>query len=154
VWQARVVVRSSRTEKLGSVLRTFEVPGSTGFRLSSPILTDSLESSRVPKPKLRLDRRYRAGGTLYCQYRVFGASGDPAGGKQRVSGSNAISHGGQVVQEATATPIEPTGDGQIMRLLGFGLAGFEPGDYSLTLRVTDEVAHESREVREAFVVVP
>ncbi len=45
-------------------------------------------------------------------------------------------------------------DSRIMRLLGFGLAGFEPGDYSLTLRVTDEVAHESREVREPFVVVP
>ena len=37
---------------------------------------------------------------------------------------------------------------------GFGLAGFEPGDYSLRLRVTNEVAHESRDVREPFVVVP
>jgi hypothetical protein len=59
-----------------------------------------------------------------------------------------------VVQEATATPIEPAGDGQILRLLGFGLVGFQTGDYSLTLRVTDEVVHESREVREPFVVVP
>jgi len=33
VWQARVVVRDPRTEKLGSVLHTFEVPGSAGLRV-------------------------------------------------------------------------------------------------------------------------
>ena len=59
-----------------------------------------------------------------------------------------------MLQQAPATPIEPTGDGQILRLLGFGLGGFEPGYYSLTLRITDELTHESREVRESFVVVP
>jgi len=37
--------------------------------------------------------------------------------------------------------------------LGFGLAGFEPGDYTLVLHIADEVRGESREVNEAFTIV-
>ena len=59
VWQARVVVRDPTTEKLGSVLHTFEVPEAKGLRVSSPILSNRLERSRVPRAELRLDRRYK-----------------------------------------------------------------------------------------------
>jgi VWFA-related protein len=154
VWQARAVVRIQGTEQLGAVLHTFEVPGAAGLRVSSPILSDGLESTRPPKLRLQLDRRFASGGTLYCQYGVFGASVDPTSGRSRVSGSFSISRGGQVVQQVAATPIEATGDGQVLRLFALPLAGFAPGDYSLELRVTDDVNHQSREVREAFAVVP
>jgi VWFA-related protein len=154
VWQARIVVRDALTEKLGSVLHTFEVPGGTGLRLSSPILTDELEASRVPRPRLRLDRRYRSGSALYCQYRVFGAAVEATGGKPRVSASYAIVRDGQVIQAGPPSTIEPTRDGQLLRLLGFGLAGFEPGDYMLVLRIADEVSGQNREVSEPFTIVP
>jgi hypothetical protein len=153
LWQARVVVRDAQTEKLGSVLHTFEVPAATGLRLSSPVLSDALESPRVPRPRLRLDRRYRPGDVLYCQYRVFGAAPDKATGKPRVRGSFSVVRDGQVVQEDAPTAIEPTDDGQVMRLLGFRLAGFAPGDYSLVLGVADETTGERRETREAFTVL-
>jgi VWFA-related protein len=131
VWQARVVIRDAGTEKLGSALHTFEVPNAPGLRLSSPILTDELEASRVPRPRLRLDRRYRSSSVLYCQYRVFGASLDATSGKPRVRASYAIRLGGQVVQEAPLSAIEPASDGQLLRFIGFGLADFAPGDYTL-----------------------
>ena len=154
LWQARVVVRDSRTEKLGSVLHTFEVPSATGLRISSPILSDEVKSELVPRPRLQLDRRYRSGAALYCQYRVFGATPDPATGKPRVTAGCAIAAGGRVVRETKPSPMEPTRDGQLLRLLGFGLAGFEPGGYTLTLRVFDEVSREAREVAEPFTVIP
>jgi VWFA-related protein len=154
VWQARIVVRNAQTEKLGSVLHTFEVPGGTGLRLSSPILTDELEASRVPRPRLRLDRRYRSGGALYCQYRVFGAAAEATSGKPRVSASYAIVRNGQVIQAGPSSTIEPTNNGQLLRLLGFGLAGFEPGEYTLVLHVSDEVSGDSREASEPFTIVP
>jgi VWFA-related protein len=153
VWQARIVVRNAQTEKLGSALHTFEVPAGTGLRLSSPILTDELEASRVPRPRLRLDRRYRSGSALYCQYRVFGAAVDATSGKPRVSASYAIVRNGHVIQAGASSTIEPTSDGQLLRFLGFGLAGFEPGDYTLVLHIADEVRGESREVNEAFTIV-
>jgi VWFA-related protein len=154
VWQARVVVRDIETEKLGSALHTFEVPSGTGLRLSSPILTDELEASRVPRPRLRLDRRYREGDALYCQYRVFGAALDATTGKPRVSASYAMMRAGQVVTTAAPSAIEPTSDGRLLRLLGFGLAGYEPGEYTLSLRVTDEIRGQSREAREPFTIEP
>jgi VWFA-related protein len=152
VWQARVVVRDVGTDKVGSVLHTFEVRAGTGLRLSSPLLTDELESERSPRPRLRLTRRYMSGAAFYCQYRVFGAAVDPTSGKPRVRASWAILRGGAVVREEAATLIEPTKDGQLMRLLGFGLAGFEPGDYAIVLRVSDDVADQQCERTEPFAV--
>jgi VWFA-related protein len=154
VWQARIVVRDAQTEKLGSVLHTFEVPNGVGLRVSSPILTDEMEGSRVPRPRLRLDRHYRSGGALYCQYRVFGAAVEATSGKPRVRASYAIVRNGQVIQAGPSSTIEPTSDGRLLRLLGFGLAGFEPGDYTLVLHVVDDVSGQSREVREPFTIVP
>jgi VWFA-related protein len=154
VWQARVVVRDPGSERLGSLLHTFEVPSATGLRLSSPILTDELEPSRIPRPRLRFDRRYRTGGALYCQYRVFGAAKDATTGKPRVSASYAIRRAGQVITEAAPSAIEPDGDGTLLRFLGFGLAGFEPGDYALVLRATDEVSGKSCETNEPFTIIP
>ncbi len=154
VWQARIVVRDTQTEKLGSVLHTFEVPSGTGLRVSSPIVTDELEASRVPRPRLRLDRHYRSGTALYCQYRVFGAAVEATSGKPRVSASYAIVRDGHVIQAGPSSTIEPARDGQLLRLIGFGLAGFEPGEYVLVLHVADEVSGESRDVREPFTIVP
>jgi VWFA-related protein len=152
VWQARVVVRDPGTEKLGSVLHTFEVPQGTGLRVSSPVLSNKLERSRVPRAQLRLDRRYRPSDALYCQYRVFGAAPDPVTQAPRVTGSYAIVRAGEAVQEGLATPIEPTDDGGLQRLIGFGLADFQAGDYILVLRVTDQTSGETREIREPFSV--
>jgi VWFA-related protein len=153
IWQARVVVRDPSTEKLGSVLHTFEVPQGAGLRVSSPILGNRLERSRVPRAELRLDRRYKPSDALYCQYQVFGAAPDAATHGLRVSGSYAILRDGQPLQEGGATPIEPTGDGALQRLIGFGLADFQAGDYTLVLRVTDQVSGDFREAREPFSVV-
>jgi len=154
VWQARVVVRDPGSERLGSLLHTFEVPSGAGLRLSSPILTDELEASRVPRPRLRLDRRYLSGGALYCQYRVLGAAVDATTHYPRVRGSYAIVRAGHVIQEGTPSAIDPTSDGQLLRLIGFGLAGFEPGDYVLVLRVTDDVAGTRCETAEPFTIIP
>ncbi|PYQ09279.1 MAG: hypothetical protein DMF83_03980, partial [Acidobacteria bacterium] len=133
---------------------TFEVPAGNGLRLSSPILADELEASRIPRPRLRLDRRYRSGSAFYCQYRVFGAALDATTQHPRVRASYAILRAGHVIKEGPPSAIEPTSDGQLLRLLGFGLAGFEPGDYALVLRVTDDVAGKSCAIDEAFTIIP
>jgi VWFA-related protein len=152
IWQARVVVRDPATERLGSVLHTFEVPAAAGLRVSSPILSNRLERSRVPRAQMRLDRRYKPSDALYCQYQVFGAVPDATTHGLRVRGSYAILRDGQPLQEGPATPIEPTDDGTLQRLIGIGLADFQPGAYTLVLRVTDQASGDSREVREPFTV--
>jgi hypothetical protein len=119
-----------------------------------PILADELEASRIPRPRLRLDRHYRSGGAFYCQYRVFGAALDATTQHPRVRASYAIVRAGHVIKDGPPSAIEPTSDGHLLRLLGFGLAGFEPGDYTLVLRVTDEVSGKSCETNEPFTIIP
>jgi hypothetical protein len=153
VWQARVVVRDARTDAVGSALHTFEVPATAGLRLSSPILTDVLDTADRPKPVLKLARRYAADGALYLQYRVFGAAKDPADGRPRVSGAWTIRRAAGVIRQDPPSPIEPTSDGTLIRLVGIGLAGLPPGDYALALRVTDEIAGTTAERTEPFTIV-
>ena len=56
-----------------------------------------------------------------------------------MAGAYSIVQGEQILQNDPPTQIEPDADGPSQRLLGLGLAGFKPGDYTLVLRVTDEV---------------
>jgi len=56
------------------------------------------------------------------------------------------------VQTGAESAIEPEESGEVRRLMGIGLADFPPGDYTLVLRVTDEVSGDSREIREPFSV--
>jgi hypothetical protein len=125
LWQARVVVRDATSGEMGSLLHTFDVPKAEGLRLSSPILSDALESERVPRPRIRVSRSYRPDAALYCLFRVLGARTAPAG-RPRVRAGYVITRSGEVIQQALPSRIEPSKDGQVLRLLGFGLAGFTP----------------------------
>jgi len=153
LWQARVVVRDVETDRLGSVLHTFEVPAGEGLRVSTPILGAEVEKAGAPEPRLRVDRRYPPDGMLYCLYHVFGATREGATRIPRVRAGYVITRGDQVVLAAAPSLIEPTRDGELLRLIGFGLSGWEPGDYVLTLGIFDDVGGEEREVREPFRVV-
>ena len=59
-----------------------------------------------------------------------------------------------MIKEGPPSGIEPSSDGTLMRFLGFGLAGFEPGDYTLVLRAKDEVSGKSCAADEPFTIVP
>jgi VWFA-related protein len=156
-YQARVVVRDRTSGRLGSVTHAFSVPPLTGFRVSSPILTDTLRNDptgqTTPKPVLLARRTFLSGSTLYCQFTAYGAALDPGTGKPRVSGSWVLKRGdGSVVREAPATTLTPASDGSLARIYGISLAGLLPGDYELGLAVRDEVGVKIAELREPFTV--
>jgi VWFA-related protein len=154
LWQARVVVQDPRTRKLGSVLHTFEVPEADGLRVSSPVLTDEVESSRgTTRPRLRVGRRFEAGRDLYCQYQVFGATPDPASRQPRVRAGYVVTRGDRVVVAGAPRPIDPTARGDLLPVFGLRTSGWEPGVYRLTLGIFDDVSHEEREIDEPFVLV-
>jgi hypothetical protein len=150
LWQARVVVRDPKLDRTGSVLHTFEVPKEDGLAISSPVLGDSLESDRVPRPRLRVSRDYRSAGALYCLFRVIGSRIDPATGRPKVRAGYSIEGAGSTHREEAPTPIDPANDGSLRRLLAFGLADLVPGEYDLRLRVIDDVTGQAREVVEPF----
>ena len=150
VWQVRLLVEDGASGRIGTAIHTFEVPGPSAFRLSTPILTTEIEDpGGRRKPKLGLARTFRAGSILYCQYSVYGA---PPGA--RVLGSWTLRRGDGVVREAPPTPIQPAADGRVTRTLGVSLQGAETGEYVLVLAARDEKTGATLTREEPFTVAP
>jgi hypothetical protein len=156
VGQARVVVRDPASGRTGSVTQRFEVPPAGALRLSTPILTDRVETPASagsrPRPALSAHRVFAPEGRLYCQFEVFGAA--PGGGAAPlVSASLVVSrHDGRTIVEAPPTRIAADADGRVVRMMGLSLDGLETGAYELRLEVKDEVSGARVERREAFTL--
>jgi VWFA-related protein len=151
----KLVVREKNSGRMGTVAHEFTVPEPGTLRLSTPIVTDAFQKApgqATPQPVMRAQRTFAAGSHLGCQYEVYGAKAGESDGKPRVSGGYAILRAdGTVVSETPATAINAPA-GPIVRMVVFSLAGFEPGEYRVVLKVRDEVAGQDVEVTEPFVV--
>ena len=166
-YQAKIVVRDKNSGAIGTVIHEFEVPGPGALRVSTPLITDTLQPgergtpSAVPagssanvRPAMVVRREFPAEGMLYCQYEVYGAVNDKKSGMPRVTAGYQIRRtDGTVVTEVPPSPITPTSIGKLSRLVGTGLPGAAPGEYELVLSVKDEIAGKSVEVREPFTLV-
>lgn len=92
---------------------------------------------------------------LYCQYGVYGAEREKAGLMPHVTAGYEIRRtDGVVFKRGSATPINPTSVGALLRLSGISLRGASPGDYDLVLTVRDQLSGQAVEVREPFTIVP
>jgi hypothetical protein len=156
-------VRDKGRGAIGTVIHEFQVPELGALRVSTPLITDTLQQERgadtkgaqpYVRPALVVRREFPAEGTLYCQYEVYGAAPDKKSGMPRVSAGYQIRKtDGTVVTEVAPTLITPTSIGKLSRIVGTGLPGVVPGEYELVLSVKDEVAGKSVEVREPFTLV-
>ena len=149
VEQVRVVARDPASGTLGSVTQRFEVPAGTAFRLSTPVLTDRMEPANGgersrPRPALCAHREFKASGSLYLQFEVFGAS-RARGAPQVSAGLTLRTSDGRVARHAPSTPIAADSDGRLVRFVGFGVDGLEPGPYELSLEARDVVTGERLE---------
>jgi VWFA-related protein len=157
-YQAKVVVRDLASGRVGSVIHDFRVPDSRQFRLSTPVLSDSLEERSVgaegpPRPVLRVRRQFEPGSILYVQYSVLGAAKGGTSYLPEVRGRYEIRRAdGSVFKSSEETVISPTSIGALLRLHGISLAGAQPGEYDLVLRVRDQISGKRLEVREPFLI--
>ena len=163
-YQAKVVVRDKSRGAIGTVIHEFEVPELGALRVSTPLITDTLQQDRSQevkgnpqasmRPTLVVRREFPVEGMLYCQYEVYGATPDKKSGMPRVTAGYQIRRAdGTVVTEVAPSLITPTSLGKLSRMVGTGLPGTAPGEYELVLSVKDEVAGKSLEVREPFTLV-
>jgi hypothetical protein len=154
VANARVVIHDPATGALGAVTQRIEVPAATAFRISTPILTDTVDrSGQRPQAAVAVHRVFRTNGQLFCQFEVLGVSKGPQG-PRIASGMELRTAGGTVVRKAELTPIAADPDGRVVRLIGMGLADLKEGRYELVLSVRDQVGGETIERREEFSLIP
>ena len=156
-YQAKVVVRDLNSGRVGSVVHEFEVQKMESLRVSTPVLSDSLEQDADgnQRPVLQVRRSFATDAVLYCQFSVYGARKEEGGSLMpRVRAGYEIRRADGVVFKRTdPTPINPTSVGALLRLHGIGLRGAQPGEYELVLTVEDDLAGQSVEVREPFEIV-
>jgi len=155
-YQARLVVRERNRDRRGSLAHTFDVPALGEWRVSTPVLSGQLLNpdgplEGPPRPVVSARRSFPVGSTLFCGFDVYGAAGDAATGRPRVSaGYELRSHDGRTHRHREPSLIAPGPAGEISRLMGLPLEGYPPGAYELVLTVRDEVSGREREQREPF----
>jgi VWFA-related protein len=153
-YQARLVVRDPASQRVGSLAFEFDVPPLDQLRISTPILTDTVQQGpgqAVPSPVLLARRTFSSGGILYCRFDVFGMAKDKDRGMPRVRSGHLLRRiDGPVISRSQPTWIEPTSLGAVARMLQIPLDRAAPGEYELVLRVEDTLSGRSQEVVEPF----
>ena len=156
-YQAKIVVRDLNSGQIGSVVHEFDVPAGGPLRVSTPLLSDTLETGTdgSKRPVLQVRRTFATTGMLYCQYSVYGALREEKGALMpRVRAGYEIRRtDGVVFKRTDPTPINPTSVGALLRLNGIALRGASPGEYDLVLTVKDDLSGDVVEVREPFTIV-
>jgi VWFA-related protein len=158
-YQAKIVMRDKNSGRIGTLVHEFEVPALGPFRVSTPVLSDTLqpappgEKTSTPMPTLLARRSFAPGSMLLAQFEVYGAAKEKGSGMPRVTAGYELRRtDGTVVTRAVPTPIQPTSLGRLLRLVGTKLEGSPPGDYEMVLSFRDEIAGKALEIREPFTV--
>lgn len=156
VYQARFLLRDTRGGRVGTVRHHFEVPPLEALRVSTPILTDSLQGdprSGEARPVPLARRAFAPGNSLVYLFEVHGAARDGATAAPRVTSAVEVRRAdGSTMVRSEPSPIEPGPQGQLSRQIPISLQGAPGGDYEIVLRVEDQVAGRAVEVRDPFTV--
>ncbi len=162
-YQAKIVVRDTRSKRIGTVIHEFEVPSLGTLRASTPVLSDTPQSPNAViaeglpgGPLVPLARReFATGSDLRCQFEVYGAKPDEKTGMPRVVQGYLVRRAdGSILTGMEPSVITPTSLGKLTRLFGFRLNDAAPGDYEILMTIRDELAGQSMEIREPFSVGP
>jgi VWFA-related protein len=157
-YQARLLLRDSRSGRVGVVRHEFEVPDPRKLQISSPILTDTVEpgpAGQGPRPVPLARRTFAAGSRLFCAFEVYGAEPDKATRRPRVSVGYVIRNGsGAPVADKPLAPIDAGPLGEVSQVVVLSLQGVAPGDYRIELAARDETSEQAVKVEEPFRVEP
>ncbi|HKC12405.1 MAG TPA: VWA domain-containing protein [Vicinamibacteria bacterium] len=158
-YQAKVVIRDKNSGRVGTLIHEFEVPDTSQFRISTPILSDIRQvppDGGLGGPLGRLARRgFAKGATVFCDVEVHGAAKDPKSGMPRVTMGYVVrGPDGSNFRTASPTPIGPTSLGKLLRRVGFSLEDAAPGEYEMVISLKDELSGKTLEDKQSFAVEP
>ena len=143
---------------LGSVRHEFEVPAIDDFRITTPIVTDTVQppaaAGQSPRPVPVARRTFRAGSRIAVAFEIFGAADKPPAGPQVSVAYRLVAPGGAVVASSPAQTLKPNARGQLGVTIGIGLPSGAPGEHELHISVRDEQAVRVIEYAEPLLVRP
>ena len=154
-YQAKLVVRDVTSKRMGTVSHEFVVPPLDALRISSPILTDTVQVAPggAPSAVILARRTFDVGKPFFCRFDVHGAATDPTTRMPRVRAGHVLRRAdGSVASRSEPSEIAPTSLGGVSRLMQIPLTGTSPGEYQLELLVRDELSGRERKVVEPFTL--
>ena len=158
VYRVRAEVEDSATGRRGVVEQRVAVPAHARFRISTPVLSDTLTptpeaGAPVPAPVAHRSFSVSHGRSLFYAFAVLGAARDPATDRSDVRIRFAVKDlSGRTVIEAPEAAVTPSTDGRLEQIIGLPLAQMPAGEYELRLSVQDRVAGGALDQKETFVV--
>ena len=158
-YQARIAVRDANSGRIGAVTHDFEVGPLTGLRVTTPILTDSIEAPSSGTAGAAEAGARRAAELSCRRHGLLPVQRPRRGqGRRRRSQGHRVARasrpGRRRRQADGAATDRPGADGGLSRLAGLNLTGLAAGDYELLLTVRDDVAGQAVERREPFAILP
>jgi hypothetical protein len=157
VAQVRALVRDVASGLGGTVTERLEVPALDAPYVATPVVTDQMIIVPGKGPRLVpvAYRRFRPKGFLYCSYEVMGMTNAKGEATTHVTGGFTLrDSAGQIVRQASPTPIAIALGGKVIRMLALPLAGLGAGEYDLVLDIVDEGSGRTLQSHEAFVLEP
>jgi len=151
--QVRIAAHDSKSGRIGSMRQWVEIPNltSAGLALSSIFLSEGLTASQ--KPAIKPDGRFTQGGKLRFQTYVYNAT--RSGSKPNLVLQLELRRDGQTVIQTPPSPVTTEGVTDLARIpvVGeFPLASFPPGQYELSLLVTDQGSSKNATQRASFSI--
>ena len=128
--QVRALVRDVTSGLGGTVTERVEVPALDAPYVATPIVTDQMIMAPGKGPRLVpvAYRRFRPKGFLYCSYEVFGMTNAKGEATTHVTGGFTLRDSkGQIVRQASPTPIAVALGGKVIRMLALPWPGSNPG---------------------------
>jgi VWFA-related protein len=158
VYRVRAEVEEPTTGRRGIVEQRVAVPAPALFRISTPVLSDTVlptNDAGAPAPAPIAHRTFDASGsrTLLYGFSVLGAARDKATGQPDVRMRLGVKDSsGRVLVAAPEATVAPASDGRLEQVVGLPLAQMAAGEYELELAIQDRVAGKALERKETFVV--
>ena len=149
---ATIAIRDRASGLVGSVRHEFDVPWPDGLHITTPVVTDTLQSAAPGQPGRPVPiarRTFRAGSRVFCVFDVLGAVPDAAAGGPRVTLAYSLrrtADGAEVV----AGPAEQLLPGAVT--IAMTVPADTSGDHELRLMVRDDVAKRTVEEVETLTI--
>jgi VWFA-related protein len=157
-YQATLLLRDRATGAIGSVRHEFEVPTPDGFRITTPVVTDSVQppaaAGQAPRPVPVAHRAFKAGTRIAAAFEVHGAADKAAAGPQVSVAYSLRRPDGTEVVSSPAQSLKANARGQFPVMIGISLPAGASGEHALHLSVRDEQAVRVIEHVESITIVP
>jgi VWFA-related protein len=142
-YQATVLLRDRATGLIGSVRHEFAVPAPNQFRISTPIVTDTILPAAAGQPGRPVPiarRTFKAGTRILAAFDIYGVT-ENAPGSPQVSVAYALRRAdGTLVAASQPQTLKPNTRGQFSVTIGVMLPAGASGEHTLHVSVRDEPA--------------